>query len=186
WTGESLFGGFGYAELGSGGSTTLAVHRHADSLVLPVVDLRPGSDAVTTFRARKEALGAVASGDIGAQGDSPAPGALLPVTLPRTLRASAKELTATTSTGSGDPAVLDAVMLEPLVSRLVLQGNGHGTALLRSASGKVEHARVRIAGTGPAIVRAYDGAGRLVDSRRSHATTVNVAVPAGGFVLVRR
>jgi len=186
WTGESLFSGSGYAELGSGGSSTLALPRHPDSLVLPVVDLRPGSDAVTTFRAGKRSLGAVESGDIGAQGDSPAPGALLPVTLPRTLRASAKELTATTSTGPGDPAVLDAVMLEPLVSRLVLGGDGHGTALLRSASDSAERAQVRVPGRGQAIVRAYDGRGRLVDTRRTPATTVSVSVPAGGFVLVRR
>ena len=186
WTGESLFGGTGYAALGSGGSTTLTLPEHRRSLVVPVLDLRPGSDAVTSFREDDQVLGTVASGEIGAQGDSPAPGALLPVTLPRTIPAGATRLTATTTTGQGDPAVLDAVMLEPLVTRLVLSGDGHGTALLRSASETEERAQVRVAGSGPARVNAYDGSGVLVDTSLSNATTVPVTVPPGGFVLVRR
>jgi hypothetical protein len=186
WTGESLFGGTGYAALGDGGSTSIALPAHDRSLVLPVFDLRPGSQAVTTFREDEKTLGTADSGDIGAQGDSPAPGALLPVTLPKPLPAGATELTATTATVDGDPARLDAVMIEPLVSRLVLRGDGHGTALLRSASAKAERAQVRVAGTGPALVNAYDGRGVLVASTLSKAAKVPVTVPAGGFVLIRR
>ena len=186
WTGEAEFSGGSYAALGSGGSTTLTLPDHPRSLVLPVFDLRNGSAAVTVFRADRKRLGRVASGDIGAQGDSPAPGALLPVTLPVTLPAGAGVLSATTATGAGDPAALDAVLLEPLVSRLVLAGAGHGTALLRSASTRSERAQVRVAGTGIARIKAYDGAGRLVRATSSADRTVHVTVPAGGFVLVRR
>jgi hypothetical protein len=186
WTGESLFGGSGYAALGSGGSTTLTLPTHPRSLVLPVFDLRHDSGAVTTFREDEKTLGQVASGGIGAQGDSPAPGALLPVALPTTLPAGATRLSATTATTAGDPAALDAVMLEPLVSRLVLAGDGHGTALLRSASTTSERAQVRVAGTGTAHVTTYDGSGRLVGASSSSARTVSVTVPAGGFALVRR
>ena len=103
WTGESLFSGSGYAALGPGGSTTLALPDHPRSLVLPVLDLRPGSSAVTTFREDEKLLGRVASGEIGAQGDSPAPGALLPVTLPVTLPAGATRLSATTATARRRP-----------------------------------------------------------------------------------
>jgi hypothetical protein len=186
WTGESLFGGTGYAALGSGGTATLALPDHPRSLVLPVVDLQPGSDAVTTFRGDDRRLGTVASGAIGPQGDSPAPGALLPTTLGVTLPAGATELSATATTADGDPARLDAVMLEPLVSRLVLAGHGHGTALLRSASTRAERTQVRVPGSGAARVRTFDGAGRLVASWTSRARTVPVRVPAGGFALVRR
>ena len=186
WTGESLFSGSGYAALGAGGSTTLALPEHPRSLVLPVFDLRPGSVAVTTFREDQQLLGRVASGETGAQGDSPAPGALLPVTLPVTLPAGATRLSATAATGDGDPAALDAVMLEPLVSRLVLSGDGHGTALLRSASTTSERTQVRVAGTGPARVQTFDGRGRQVASSVSTAQTVTVTVPAEGFALVRR
>ena len=79
------------------------------------------------------------------------------MTLPATLPAGADVLSATTATEAGDPAALDAVMLEPLVSRLVLAGDGHGTALLRSASTRSERAQVRVAGTGVARIKAYDG-----------------------------
>ena len=83
WTGESLFGGTGYLALGDGATASLPVPAaDEDRLVMPVVDLVPGSTAVTTWSANGKALGRVSSGDIGPQGASPAPGALLPVTLP--------------------------------------------------------------------------------------------------------
>jgi hypothetical protein len=186
WTGESLFSGSGYAALGPGGTATLTLPAHPRSLVLPVLDLQPGSAAVTTFREDEKRLGTVDSGDIGPRGDSPAPGALLPSSLEVTLPAGATELAATAATDAGDPARLDAVMLEPLVSRLVLAGDGHGTALLRSASTTAEKARVRVAGTGIAWVRTYDGGGLPVGVSTSTARTVTVTVPAGGFALVRR
>jgi hypothetical protein len=185
WTGESLFSGSGYAALGPGGSTTLSLPAHPRSLVLPVLDLRPGNDTVTTFREDEQALGQVASGDIGAQGDSPAPGALLPSTLPVPLPAGATQLSASATAGQ-DGAHLDAVMLEPLVSRLVLSGDGHGTALLRSASTTAEKVNVGVAGTGVARVLTYDGSGRPVGASSSVARSVTVTVPAGGFALVRR
>ncbi|MHB8184621.1 MAG: hypothetical protein ACYDDU_00790 [Dermatophilaceae bacterium] len=186
WTGESQYGGSGYVALGEGGSATLTVPRGSSRLVQPVVDLRPGSTAVTTFRSGALVLGVVRSGDVGAQGDSPAPGALLPVTLAVTLPAGATRVTATTEASGGDTAILDAVMIEPLVSRYVLGGDGHGTAVLRSASRTTEHTTVVLPGSGRARVYVYDGTGRLVGERSSSARTVPVAVLAGGFTIVRR
>ena len=185
WTGESLVGGSGYVVLGDGGSVGFRLGWHRRLLVLPVLDLEPGSDAVTTFRGGGRLLGEAASGDIGRQGDSPAPGALLPVTLRTMMRAGAPTLTVTTATGE-EPARLDAVMLQPAVSRLVLRGQGHGTALLSSASDRVERAVVRVAGRGLASVETYDGRGRPVGSRVTPARSVLVRVPAGGFALVTR
>ena len=126
------------------------------------------------------------SGAIGAQGDSPAPGALLPVTLAVTLPAGATRITATTTASGGDVAFLDAVMIEPLVSRYVLGGDGHGTAVLRSASLETEHANLVVPGSGQARVYAYDGTGRLVGERSSSARMLPVVIPAGGFTIVRR
>lgn len=186
WTGESLYGGSGYVALGDGASATFTVPPGSSRLVQPVVDLQPGSAAVTTFRSGTQVLGVVRSGDIGAQGDSPAPGALLPVTLAVTLPADATVITATTEASGGDTAALDAVMIEPLVSRYVLGGDGHGTALLRSASLTTEHATVVIPGKGRARVFAYNGKGRLVGERATSARTVKVEVRAGGFTIVRR
>ncbi len=186
WTGESLFGGTGYAALGSGGTAAFELPEIDRSLVLPVFDLQPGSTATTTFHADDSVLGAVRSGAVGPQGNSPAPGALLPVSLPDVLPAGATTLRATTREAADTPARLDAVLLEPLVSRLLLRGAGHGTALLSSSSGRSEQAQVRVAGSGAAVIEAYDGQGRLVDARTSTARSVPVTVPAGGFTIVRR
>ena len=186
WTGESQYGGTGYVGLGDGGSATITIPDGSTRLVLPVVDLQPGSTAVTTFRSGTQVLGVVRSGDIGAQGVSAAPGALLPVTLQVTLPAGATSITATTTASGGDTARLDALMLEPLVSRYVLGGGHHGTAVLRSASLTTENVEVSLPGTGPARYYAYDGTGALVGQGTSGAPTVPVAVPAGGFTIVLR
>jgi len=185
WTGESLFGGTGYAEIGSGGSVLFSIRPTRPLLLIPVFDLQPGSSAVTTFRANRDTVGRVRSGAIGPQGDSPAPGALLPVTLP-TVRQGVTRLSATTAATSGDTARLDAVMLEPLVSRLVLSGDRHGTALLSNSSTQPQRALVSLAGHGTARIESYDGSGRLVAVSFSPARTVQVTVPAVGFTFVRR
>lgn len=140
WTGESLYGGSGYLALGNGATATLTVPSADEArLVMPVFNLMPGSTAVTTWSAKSKVLGDIASGAIGPQGASPAPGALLPVTLAGTLKKNATALQVTTSAVGGDEARIDAVMLEPLVSRYVLAGDGGATALLRSADTKITH-----------------------------------------------
>lgn len=186
WTGESLYGGTGYADLGDGGSAAIELPAHPRSLVLPVVDFRPDSRAVTTFTTDDGTLGSVRSGDIGAQGDSPAPGALLPATLDGSVDQGTRRLDASTTASGDDTARLDAVMLEPVVSRLVISGAGHGTVLLSSRSARTEHRTVDCPGSGAATVESYDGSGRLVSSTTSPAERVSVTVAAGGFTVVRR
>ncbi len=180
WTGEAQYGGTGYASMPAGSTATFDLGQHPASLVIPVVDLQPSSRAVTSFAAG-QSLGSVRSGDIGPQGDSPTPGALLPVTLGKPTAAS--DLTATTTGGT---ARLDAVMVQPLVSRLVLGGDGHGTALLRSAATSTSRTTVDVPGSGTADVWSYDGTGRLLDHTTSTASGVPVTVAPGGVTLVRR
>jgi hypothetical protein len=182
WTGESQYGGSGYAVLRDGSTATYDLGGHPAALLMPVADLQPGSTGVTTFTAGGR-LGDVRSGDVGPQGDSPAPGALLPVTLPGTLGAGQATVTATTT---GGETRLDALVVQPLVTRLVLGGDGHGTALLRSAATATEQAKVAVPGSGTADVWSYDGQGALVSHRTAAASTVPVSVAPGGFTLVRR
>ncbi|MDQ1624580.1 MAG: hypothetical protein QOJ49_78, partial [Actinomycetota bacterium] len=187
WTGESLFGGTGDLALGNQARATLTVPAgDGRRLVLPVVDLMPGSTAVTTWSSGDTVLGQVASGAIGPQGASPALGALLPVTLDHVLAADATTLGVTTTASGSDVARIDAVILEPLVSRYVLSGGGAATALLRSASNGVSHTAVSVPGTGRAVIEVYDGSGRLLSSATSPARTVPVTVAPGGFTIVRR
>jgi hypothetical protein len=186
WTGESQFGGTGYVGIGDGGSATMTVPAGSSRLVLPVFDLQPGSTAVTTFRSGTQVLGVVRSGAVGAQGVSSVQGALLPVTLQVTLPAGATSITATTKASGGDVARLDALMIEPLVSRYVLGGDGHATAVLRSASLATESTVVVLPGSGRARIYAYNGNGQLTSQGSSRAATVPVTVRAGGFTIVRR
>jgi hypothetical protein len=186
WTGEAQYGGSGYVALRSGGTATFTVPSGPARLVMPVVNMRHRSTAVTTFSSHGTRLGAVRSGKIGGIGNSPAVGALLPTTLPGVLPAGATQMTATTTADGGDKARLDAVMLEPLVSRLVLGGRGHGTALLRSAAKTTTHVRVSVPGRGVARVDSYDGTGHLLSSRTSTARRVLATVVAGGFTFIRR
>ncbi len=182
WTGESQFGGTGYVRLPAGGSATFAVPEgQPASLVLPVTDYRPGSSAVTTYRAAGERVGTVRSGDVGAQGRSPAPGALLPQTLGRLPESDA--LVARTRGGT---ATVDAVVLLPLVTSRVLGGDGHGTALLRNAAAGARTTTVTVPGDGVARVHVFDGLGRPVRTTGSTAADVAVTLPAGGFAVVIR
>jgi hypothetical protein len=188
WTGESQYGGTGYVTLSNGATVTFTVPAGPDRLVIPVVDLRPGSSAVTTFRSGARVLGVVRSGDVGAQGASPAPGALLPVTLTIPLTAGGTQVTATTVAQGSDVGLLDAVMLEPLISRYVLGGGGHGTVLLRSADATTRQVTVDVPGVGPVQVEVYDGSGRLrpAGSGPSTATAVTAQVLPAGFTVLRR
>lgn len=152
-----------------------------------MVDLQPGSTAVTTFSSGSTVLGRVRSGDIGAQGASPAPGALLPVTLQVALPPGVSSVTATTVASGSDEARLDALMVEPLVSQFVLGGDGHGTAVVRSAATESSSTTVLIPGQGAARVEVYSGRGRLVSARVFRGfRQVPVQLVVGGFSIVRR
>ena len=59
-------------------------------------------------------------------------------------------------------------MVQPLVSRLVLGGDGHGTALLRSAATSTSRTTVAVPGTGTAQVWSYDGDGPSARPHHQH------------------
>jgi hypothetical protein len=183
WTGESLFGGTGYASLRDGSTATFDLGTHPASLLMPVVDLQHGTTGTTTFTGSGRRLGVVHAGDIGPSGDSAGPGALLPVTLPNTLGAATRTVRAATT---GDETRLDALMVQPLVTRVVLSGRRHGTALLRSAATTAQRVQVRVPGAGTAQVWSYDGRGVLQRHTTGSGRSVRVTIVPGGFALVRR
>lgn len=190
WTGESAFSG-AYALLPAGATARWRLPA-ADQprLVLPVVELRPGSRAVTRWSAaspdgRARTVGTVRHGRVGAQGTSPAPGALLPVTPSGPAEAPADAVDLVVVTAGGD-AVVDAVLLEPLVSRYVIAGNGSTTALLRSAARSPRTVPVTVPGGGTACVETYDAQGVRRSRTQAGGGTVPAEVLPGGFTLVRR
>ena len=184
WTGESLYGGTGYVDLGDGGTVGLDLPTHPDSLVEVVLDRRPGTSARLVAKADGRRLGRADAGGVGAQGDSPAPGALLPFTLPEVLGAGDDRLTLKTMADGDDRALLDAVVVQPLVAIHVTGNDSHGTALLRSAADRRTTRVVDLPGSGPVTVQQFDKDGRLLSSDTSTSTRVPVA--PGGFTVARR
>ncbi|MCY1137172.1 hypothetical protein OWR29_04115 [Actinoplanes sp. Pm04-4] len=184
WTGESQYSGDRYVRMPAGATARFTLPAATQpQLVLPVVNLQPGSAALTRWTSTGKSLGTVRRGDVGPQGASPAPGALLPVTLNGELPPGSTDLVATST---GGEAVVDAVILEPLVSRYVITGAGHTTALLRSASRTPQTVTVAVAGSGPAVIESYDATGVRRSRASTSGTSVRALVLPGGFTIVRR
>jgi hypothetical protein len=183
WTGESQWSGGAYVQLAAGSELSWTVAA-ADQprLVQAILDRVPGPAAVSEFSSGGTRLGGVDYGGGGAQGDSPAPGALLPVTAPKALPAGATSLIARTADGHGR---LDAVELTPLVSTLVVDGDGHGVALLNSVAGVPRSVVVGVPGTGPTTATSYDSSGQLWRTTTGTGS-ITVDVPPGGFAIARR
>ena len=189
WTGESLFGGTGYASLRVGGTATLRrCRRHPPPLLMPVVDLRPaatGGHHVPRPAGHRPRPGR-ARATSAPQGASPAPGRAAPG---HAAAASARRRphgdghhgpAATSPAGRADG--------QPLVTRLVLGGDGHGTALLRSAATTTRaHPRRPSPAAAAPTVRSYDGHGRLLSHRRGRrARRTRARRRPEAFALVRR
>jgi hypothetical protein len=145
--------------------------RHVD----PVIDEPTAAAAVSDW----SSLGVLRS-SVGAQGVTPVPGALLPQPLPVPLAASATAVSVKAKNGTTD---LDALLVRPLVARLVLSGSGSAsTELVQSTSLRPQTTQVGSAG---ATVRSYDDQGRLVQSLTLDAPRSIVLRP-GGFAVVTR
>jgi hypothetical protein len=181
WTGESLWSGGAGVRLSPGGSVTFDVAITEPSVLMPAVDLVPGA-GTGRWSAGEATIGQVDHGDVGSQGDSPAPGLLAVATLPRPV----EQAMTVTATGTRGPAFVDALLVQPEVEHLLLVGDGHATALLRSFSAGTRAARVEVPGTGAATVQVLDQTGRTVRTHATTATAVKVTLPAGGTAVIRR
>lgn len=90
-----------YVQLATGSALSWTIPADDQPrLVQAVVNRVPGPAAISDFASGTEHLGAAQYGGGGAQGVSPAPDALLPVTLPGILPANAAQLTASTLGGT--------------------------------------------------------------------------------------
>jgi hypothetical protein len=183
-TGESQWSGGAYVQLATGSTLSWAIPADDQPrLVQAIVNRVPGPGAVSDFAAGTQRLGAVQYGGGGPQGISPVPDALLPVTLPGVLPATAVQLTATTRGGTGQ---LDAILVTPLIAVLITTGDGHSVALLNSEASTQDARTISLPGTGRAVATSYDSHGRPWRVIISTASTIAVPVPAGGFAIVQR
>lgn len=185
WTGESQWSGGAYVNAPAGGRLAWSLPASPQPrLVEPVVNLTDGATARATFTSGGRSLGDAGFAAAGAQGDAPAPGELLPIGLRDDLPAGATTLTATVTGGTG---ALDAVLVTPLVSRLVTRGpGGHAVALLTSVARATRSVTVTVPGSGRMTITTYDTTGRTRRTTTATGSTATVAVPPGGFALVAR
>jgi hypothetical protein len=183
WTGESQWSGGAYVQLAVGSRVSWSLPAAAQpGVVEAVINRTPGPGGVSIFDTPAGRLGRIQYGGGGAQGVSAVPGALLPITVPKDLPAGADSLTATTQRGSGQ---LDALLLTPLVSTLVIHGDDHGVALLNSVAATERRLTIDVPGTGSTVASSYDSRGRLFRVVIG-ADSITVPLPAGGFAIAIR
>ncbi len=182
WTGESLFSG-DYVSLAKGQRAAFTIPAADQARLLePVVF--SGSDsstgAASKWRSGKHSLGSLKH-EVGAQGITAVPGALLPQPLRRDLAAGESEVEVR---GVRGEVKLDALIVRPVVSRLTFTGTGGSTELVHSASLSRTATAVGNAGE-TATLRSFDSAGRLMEER-TIVGVASVTLEAGGFALVTR
>jgi len=181
WTGESQWSGGAGVRLEPGGSVSVDVPASPESVLMPVV-LREPDAGRTRWSVDGDLVGAVRHDRVGAQGDSPAPG-LLDVA---TLRGASTTGGALSVLGRTSTTYVDALLVQPLVERLVLDGAGGGTALVRSFAADDVTTTVELPGAGTAVVEVYGRLGHLKSSTTTTDPSFEVIIPRRGFALATR
>ncbi|CAN5515596.1 hypothetical protein BH10ACT4_BH10ACT4_08180 [soil metagenome] len=181
WTGESQFGGGAYLQLAAGQTAAIAIPAGSGLRHLEPVTFQPNpGTASSVWTAGRVPLGVIRDG-VGPQGITAVPGALLPQTLTLPVGARATTVTARATSGT---VQLDAVIVRPFVSRLLLGGSSHSSELVHSTS--VVPLPTTVGSTGQrATVRSYDSGGRLLQTRAISGDATIVLRP-GGFAVVTR
>lgn len=175
WTGESLWSG-SLLSLAPGQTATFSLGASEGArLVEPVSWLPLGGRASSAWTADGRALGTLRH-EVGAQGLTAVPGALLPQPLRRTVPAGVSSVSVAASRATVE---LDALLVRPEISRLALTSAGGRAELLHSAAPSPR----RVSVDGPGTVRVYDGTGRLLTSSSIGAGTT-ITLRPGGFAVV--
>lgn len=181
WTGESQFGGGAYLSLERGQTATIDIGSSPDTRVVEPVTFQPNpGSAASVWSSGKSQLGALQH-TVGAQGVTAVPGALLPQTLTKSVAPSASTVTVTAQRGT---VQLDAVIVQPLVSRLTLTGPIGSSELVHSIATGQQKTTVGTVGL-KSTVRSYDTSGELVEQSVITGQATIMLRP-GGFAVVSR
>lgn len=196
WTGESLYSGDVLVlergqqatfEVGAGTGAVAGAGASARSIE-PVAWLDENARARSIWTVGRTPLG-VLDGRGEPQGISPVPGVLLPRSLRAPLDAESTSVSVSVKTGS---VTLDALIVRPAVSRLVLEGNGADGAGTKGSATELAHStsaspqRVEVGFDGLAsTARVYDARGARVDELALTGTS-EMVIPSGGFAVVSR
>lgn len=172
WTGESAWSGGAYLALSRNATATWSVApSDQDRLVLPVIDLVTEKSVQLDFLSDDMSLGSIDPGTGGAQGVTDAPGSLVPVTLNGVLPAGATEVSVV-ARGAGASARLDAVLLIPVVSSLILSDGDHDTVLLHNTTDEPRTFLVDQSTTDGSGWSSYNSLGELVATGTGDAVTL--------------
>lgn len=178
WTGESLWSGGGLA-LTAGESAVFDIGQDdTRRWVEPVVWSSPDRSSASEWTSARVRLGTVEE-SAPPQGISPTPGVLLPRSLEKAVLPDRPEVTVAVTAGE---LQLDALLVRPWVSRLVLVGDGGSTELVHSSGPTTKPARVGWTGA-PSTAVVYDSSGDVVNEYRLRGSRT-VPVPSGGFAIV--
>ncbi len=178
WTGESSW---------SGDALTLARGEHAvfdlgeddtRRWIEPVVWTDPGATSSSLWTAERMPLGLLRAHGPD-QGISPAPGVLLPWSLQAPVLANRERVRVDVTSGS---LMLDALLVRPVESRLVLTGEGGTTQLVHSSAAVPQPVRVGTAGEKTTLT-VYDAGGDVVH-RRDITGERRIVLPSGGFAII--
>jgi hypothetical protein len=186
WTGESLWSGGKYVELGPGGRVTGTATLPVTGRyrLLPVFDHQEGAlnSVATRHEIRNVPFGILRHGGAGAPGVSVTSGYLDVGNLGSDVvltAGGASDLSAAVGGGSSRPARLDALLVQPEIEQLLLGGSSGTQGLLRSWA-DVPRSELVSVGTARVTAYAYDHQGRLRETRVGTGT-LNVPVEPYGF-----
>ncbi|MET0933602.1 MAG: hypothetical protein ABWX56_07810 [Mycetocola sp.] len=179
WTGESQYSGTGYLELTKKETATFHLPTSSTArLIEPVVFSAENGKVKSLWRGGVIPLGVLTHG-VGDQGVTAVPGALLPQSLRTSLPASQSTVSVTALTGT---VALDALIVRPVIGRLVFSGPVGSTELAHSSSAIPQRVAMNDGG-GAGTLRSYDSGGRLVASY-TISGPANVTIQPGGFAIV--
>lgn len=179
WTGESQYSGTGYLELNRRETASFSLPTSSSAwLIEPVVYSAENGKARSLWRGGVLPLGVLKHG-VGDQGVTAVPGALLPQSLRIGIPASQSTVSVTALTGT---VALDALILRPVIGRLVFSGPVGSTELAHSSSALPQRVAMNEGGS-TGTLRSYDSGGRLVASY-TIAGPAHVTIRPGGFAVV--
>ncbi len=180
WTGESSWSG-SYLSLTKKQQATIGIgSSNLERLIEPVIWQVEKGTAETPhskWAQGRKPLDNLRS-EVGSKGITEASGALLPQLLKKTVPAKADSVTVE---GQRGETKVDNLLVRPVVSRVVVGGDGRTELVRNSTSGK-QKSTIGEAGTNGSL-RVYDRDGKLVQEKQVSGET-RIDLPKEGFAIL--
>ncbi|WP_253905871.1 hypothetical protein [Arthrobacter sp. H5] len=182
WTGEANWSAGAYVRLDDGARLRVPVPASdQERNVYPIVNRSIEESGMTQWSAKRK-LGETPNGGAGAQGITEAPGLLQPFTLDKTLKAKDRYVEARVD----GAASIDALLVQPLISTVTVDGPAGESTLYVSASEKKSEFKVDVPRGYKLVQQAFDANGQevRVPGGKGFARSGQVHVTPGGFTEV--